>query len=105
MKIKNKSDKSIEQLFKLLRSYLKQETVGPMKALAGWAFWGFLGSILIAIGAGYFVVGAIRVLQNETGSTFQGNLSWLPYLISSFGVVILGILGFTIVKSRTKDRE
>lgn len=99
-----KPNKPIEQFLSFLAKYLKQETVAPLKALAGWAFLGFLGSILLAVGAGYFLVGSIRVLQNETGSTFEGNLNWLPYLISLAGIMIFGFLGFKLVKSRTKEK-
>jgi hypothetical protein len=35
----------------------------------------------------------LRLLQTETGGTFNGNLSWLPYVIVT--VVALMVIGLT----------
>ena len=35
------------------------------------------------------LVGGLRALQTETGSTFEGNWSWVPYLITLAGAGIV----------------
>ena len=35
---------------------------------------------LLSIGLAVLAVGFLRLLQGETGSTFTGNLSWIPYV-------------------------
>jgi hypothetical protein len=38
-------------------------------------------------------LGGLRVLQEETGTTFQGNWSWAPYLIVvAVAALIIGLL-------------
>ena len=100
-----KKTNPFKDFFKLITGYIKQETVEPLKRLAIWAFWGFLGSTLVAIGLIFFVVGSIRLLQNETGSIFQGNYSWAPYFISIAGVILLGFLTFIIIKNKKIERN
>jgi len=79
------SDKSVPVLaaetWDLVRAYAKQETVDPIKGLGRYAAFGVGGSLLLSIGLVLLLVGGLRALQTETGSTFDGNWSWVPYLI------------------------
>lgn len=70
------------ELFDLLVSYAKQETTEPLKGLGRYIGFGALGSVMVALGSTLLVVGVLRVLQTETGSTFTGNWSWVPYLLA-----------------------
>jgi len=83
-----------EELAILLREYLKQQTIRPFKDLFRWLLWGLAGALLILSGVAMLALAGLRALQNETGSSFTGSLSWLPYLISSGGLLILILLAF-----------
>jgi hypothetical protein len=48
-----------------------------------------VGSVAIAVGTVMLLIATLRVLQTETGA-FDGNLSWLPYLIVA--VVALAVI-------------
>lgn len=100
---RKKSDNSFQGFTKLLSAYLKQELAMPVKALVRWAIFGFLGSIFIAVASIYFLIGIIRVLQTETGTIFQGNLSWAPYFIAVAVLLVLGFLILKIIKGRGKE--
>ncbi len=102
---KKKNQSPINDLYKLVVDYFKQETAQPFKDLFGWALFGLLGSLLIAIGFSFIVVGVIRLLQNETGSVFQGNFSWAPYLISIVGLLVLSFISFKFVQKKTTKKE
>ena len=64
----------------LVRDYLLQETVDPLRQLGRYVVAGALGSLFIGIGVLMLLIGLLRLLQGETGA-FDGNLSWLPYVI------------------------
>lgn len=64
----------------LVRDYLVQETIDPIRQLGRFVLFGALGSLFIGIGVLMLLVGLLRLLQGETGA-FDGNLSWIPYLI------------------------
>jgi hypothetical protein len=75
------------ELRDLVLAYLRQETVTPLKSLGRYIAFGLAGAVLLGIGVVLLAVGALRLLQAETGDTFQGDWSWAPY-----GIVVAGML-------------
>jgi len=81
-------------------AYAKQETLGPMRGVGRFVAFGVSGSIALSIGLLLLLLALLRALQTETGSTFQGNLSWLPYLITAAaGLALLGLSAWRITKT------
>jgi hypothetical protein len=76
-------DRSVRVLFNELRglvvTYVKQETVDPLKRLIRYVLWGLVGSIFLATGSVLLVLAVIRVLQSETRPHLTGSLTWVPY--------------------------
>jgi len=79
-----------EEFVDLVREYAQQETLDPLKGLGRFVAFGVAGSVLLAVGVLLLLLGLLRFLQAETGSTFTGNLSWIPYLITA--AVALAVL-------------
>jgi hypothetical protein len=71
--------------------YVKQESLGPLKATGRFVAAGLAATALLSVGTILLLVGVLRVLQTETG-TFKGNLSWVPYAI--VGALALAVMGF-----------
>lgn len=69
------------ETLQLIIDYVKQETLDPLKGLGRFIVFGVAGSVALAIGLVVLSVAFLRLLQGETGTTFTGNLSWIPYLI------------------------
>ena len=60
---------------------------------------GLAGSVLLILGSLELILALLRALQTESGSSFTGNLSWLPYLITVVvTTVVAGILAMQINK-------
>ena len=78
----------------LVIDYVKQETLTPLKGLGRYIVFGVSGSVALAIGLVILSVAFLRFLQGETGSTFQGNWSWAPYLICT--VVVVGVAAIAV---------
>ena len=57
----------------------------------------------LAIGLVILSVAFLRLLQTETGTTFSGNLSWVPYLICMVAVVLVAAIAVRAV-SRGQGR-
>jgi len=72
----------IGDIFDQVKAYAKQETVEPLRGAGRWLGLGVAGSLLIIIGSLELILALLRAMQTETGSTFTGNLSWLPYVIT-----------------------
>ncbi len=83
----------------MVTAYAKQETVDPIKALGGWILWGIVGAIFLTIGAFLVGLGALRYMQTEV-SSFEGNWSFAPYLITfAMLVLFIGVAGFQMKRS------
>jgi hypothetical protein len=70
----------INELAGLVITYVKQETVVPIKALGRFVAFGVAGALLLAIGGGLLTLAAVRAVQAETGNHLRGNLTWVPYV-------------------------
>jgi hypothetical protein len=69
-------------------TYVKQQTIAPLKDLGRYVGFGLLGSLLFGFGVVFLALSGLRALQTETGDTFTGDWSWVPYLIVIF---VLGV--------------
>ncbi|MGO8869971.1 MAG: hypothetical protein ACLQPH_00960 [Acidimicrobiales bacterium] len=87
----------------LVIDYVKQETLDPLKGLGRFMLFGVAGSVALAIGLVILSVAFLRLLQTETGTTFAGNWSWAPYLISTVVVVVVAVAAVKAV-SRGEGR-
>ncbi len=77
------------EALQLVIDYVKQETLTPLRGLGRYILFGVVGSVALAIGLVILAVAFLRFLQGETDGAFDGNLSWLPYLIVTVVVVIV----------------
>jgi hypothetical protein len=89
------------EMWDLSLAYAKQETVDPLKGLGRFLGSGVPGALALAVGSILLLLAALRAMQTETGSTFTGNLSWIPYLL----VTLLGALLSAIVMWRIVKRK
>jgi hypothetical protein len=79
--------------------YAKQETLEPVKGLGRFVVFGISGSVALSVGAVVLLVALLRALQTETGSTFGGKLSWVPYLITAgAALIVAGLAGWRVTK-------
>lgn len=81
------------ELRDLVVTYVKQETIVPLRQLGRYIGFGIAGALLLGLGVVLLGVGGLRALQTETGETFTGDWSWAPYLI----VFVALLLGAAIV--------
>ncbi len=86
-----------QEAVQLIVDYIKQETLDPVKGLGRYILFGVAGSVALSIGLAVLAVGFLRLLQGETGSTFTGNLSWIPYVICAVLVVFIAFLAVKAV--------
>jgi hypothetical protein len=77
------------ELWELVVAYFKQETLDPLKQLGRFVAFGMVGAFLLGCGVILLSVSGLRALQTETGDTFAGDWSWVPYLIVT-AVLLLG---------------
>ena len=94
----------VQDLWVLLKAYATQETVDPLKTLGRYLAWGVGGALLIALGLFFLGMSLLRVLQTQTGTTFAGSWSWVPYLITAVALsVVIALAIRRIVRYRERE--
>ena len=95
----------VSELWDLVLRYLRQETLEPIKGLGRFVLFGVLGSMVIFAGLTLLLVGLLRGLQEETGSTFTGNLTWVPYGICALtGLAVVLLAAAAVTRGRGRAR-
>jgi hypothetical protein len=97
----------VTELWQLIVAYFKQETVVPLQQLGRWIAFGILGALMLGVGVLLLALAGLRALQDETGTTFTGNLSWIPYLIMFVALLLGGAITWKArgVQRRRKASE
>ncbi|HET6832322.1 MAG TPA: hypothetical protein VFH30_00540 [Acidimicrobiales bacterium] len=90
------------ELWVLTKDYAKQETIDPLKGVGRYLTFGVPGAVLIGFGVVLLMLSGLRALQTQTGSTFQGSLSWLPYIIVL--VVAAGLAALAVARITNTKR-
>ncbi len=93
------------ELRDLVVTYVKQETVVPLRQLGRYVGFGIAGAFLLGLGSLLLGVGALRALQTETGDTFAGDWSWAPYGITFLALIAGGMLAWAARRSRLERKE
>ncbi len=70
----------IGEIIDLVKTYAKQETVGPFRNTGRYLARGLAGAFLMAIGLILLSIAGLRAMQTETHA-FDHGWSWAPYLI------------------------
>ena len=94
----------VTELRDLVVTYVKQQTLVPLKSLGRYIGFGIAGSLLLGVGVVFLGMSCLRVLQTETGDTFTGDWSWVPYVIVIFALAIGGAVVW-IVRGASRARK
>jgi hypothetical protein len=93
---------SIDDLIALVRRYVIQETIAPLKTIAKGVAIALGGAVAFGIGGVIVLIGVLRVLQDETGRVFIHTWAFVPYLATA--AVGLGMIGLAaLVTLRALD--
>jgi len=103
---KAKKNKSLpgeaQDLFQLVVGYAKQETLDPVKNLGRFIGYGMAGALLGSLGAVLLLLGGLRLLQTETGDTFDGNWTFVPYVVV---LLVSGAIAAGAMKARSRGQR
>lgn len=87
----------------LVVAYAKQETLDPLKNLGRFLGAGIAGALLLSIGLVLLGMSLLRSLQEETGETFTGSLTWVPYVLTvAAGLVVMILAIYAIGKPKRR---
>jgi hypothetical protein len=82
----------VSELRDLVVTYVKEQTLVPLQQLGRYIGFGLLGSVMLGFGVLFLAMSGLRALQTETGDTFTGDWSWVPYVIVIMALLLGGAL-------------
>jgi len=93
-----------QDLLQLVVGYAKQETIEPIRNLKRFVGYGLAGAFLSSLGAVLLLLGGLRLLQTETGSTFEGD-GWRSAVPYALVLVVSGAVVGGAMKARTRGQR
>jgi hypothetical protein len=101
-------EKSIPQvlteLWEMLVSYAKQETVQPLKGLGRFVAFGMASAIVGSIGIIMLTLAGLRGLQDHNDGHLDGNWNWVPYLAALVLLALLIMIALRRIKPKGSRR-
>ena len=89
-------DASLGDVIEFVKTYAKQETLGPLKGAGSWLAFGAGGAFALGLGLLIMLLGVLRLLQAEVSWANGGAWSWAAYGITL--VVTMILLGLTVLR-------
>jgi hypothetical protein len=92
----------LSELWEMLVSYAKQETVEPLKGLFRFIGVGVAAMLLLGVGVLLMSISVLRLLQTKEpfGWELSGSLNFIPYVVS---LVVLGaLIGLAVLAIKPK---
>jgi hypothetical protein len=95
----------VTELRDLVVRYVREQTLIPLQKLGRYIGFGVLGSLLLGFGVLFVAMSGLRALQDETGDTFSGDWSWVPYLIMFIALLLGAALVWLARTARRAEKE
>lgn len=97
-------DGSVGEAIDLVKSYVRQETVEPLRGIGRWLAFGAAGAVMLSVGMVLVLLGVLRLIQTEVTS-LDGAWSWVPYVIVLAVGAAFTLLALTRIKKTSLGKE
>lgn len=91
----------VTDLVESVKTYARQETLGPIKGAARWVAVGSLAATSLGLAMVFLALGVLRLSQDLGGSSLDGSWSFLHYFFTLTVVSLLVWLSFSRISQRS----
>lgn len=102
---RKQDDASIGEVIEFVKTYAKQETLGPLKGAGTWLAFGVGGAFALGIGLVLLMLGMLRLFQAEISWATGGSWSWSAYAFVLLITIVLLALTIERIKKATLNKE
>lgn len=89
--LRNLATRPVDDVLSLTKTYIKQETLGPLKGAGRWIAFGVAGALAVGVGVVLLMLSVLRVSQQY----MHGSMSWAPYGITLLaGLLVVAFVWF-----------
>ena len=96
---------SIGEVVEYVKTYAKQETIGPLKGAGRWIGVGAAAALALGLGLFLLLLGLLRLIQSEFEGLSTGGSSWVPYLIVLLVCVLLLVVTLARINKTFLTKE
>jgi hypothetical protein len=93
----------VGEVLDLVKVYVKQETVGPLRGLGRKIGLGLAGAFALALGVFFLAFGVLRLVQDQVPRLARGNWSWASYAIAFAFCVIVAVVAASRIGKTDKE--
>ena len=72
---------SVGEVIDYVKTYAKQETIGPLKGAGKWIGFGAAGAMCLGLGLSILMLGLLRLLQSEPIGAQSARWTWVNYVV------------------------
>jgi hypothetical protein len=91
----------VTDLVDSVKTYARQETLGPLKGAARWVAVGTLAATSLGLAMVFLAMGVLRLSQDLGGTALDGSWSFLHYFFTLVVVSLLVWLSFSRISQRS----
>ena len=102
---RKRENASLGETIEFVKTYAKQETLGPLKGAGSWLAYGAAAAFAMGLGLLLLLLGVLRLVQTEWDRSSTGSLSWVAYLITLVVTVVLLVLTLMRIKKTYLNKE
>ncbi len=99
-----KDPKSTSQIFDSLLTYVKTETLRPIRGAGRWIGFGFVAAISLSIGIVLGALGILRMAQSLMNID-SGSWSWLNYVVTLVVCVVVFVVTISRIRKGTLEKS
>ena len=91
----------VNDLVESVKTYARQETLGPLKGAARWVAVGTLAAISLGLAVVFLALAVLRLSQDLGGQALDGSWSFIHYLVTFIVVSLLVWLSYSRISQRS----
>lgn len=91
----------VTDLVDSVKTYARQETLGPLKGAARWVAVGTLAATSLGLAMVFLAMAVLRLSQDLGGKALDGSWSFVHYLIAFIVVSLLVLLSYSRISQRS----
>jgi hypothetical protein len=91
----------VTDLVDSVKTYARQETLGPLKGAARWVAVGTMAATSLGLAMVFLAMGVLRLSQDLGGTALDGSWSFLHYFFTLIIVSLLVWLSFSRISQRS----
>lgn len=91
----------VNDLVESVKTYARQETLGPLKGAARWVAIGSLAAISLGLSMVFLAMAVLRLSQDLGGKALDGSWSFVHYLVTFVVVALLVWLSYSRISQRS----